>query len=66
MKNLLLILLIIIPAISFCQNEYKITTESAIRQEYSGSEAVVTAFVTITNIGNPDNWYENFSGFVLQ
>lgn len=66
MKNILLILLILIPAVSFCQNEYKITTESAIRQEYSGSEAVVTAFVTITNIGSQDNWYENFSGFVLQ
>lgn len=66
MRKILLILLFIIPVVSFSQNEYKITTESAIRQEYSGSEAVVTAFVTITNIGNQDNWYDNFSGFVLQ
>ena len=66
MRKLLLVLLFIIPVVSFCQNEYKITTESALRQEVSGSDAVVTAFVTITNIGNPDNWYENFSGFVLQ
>lgn len=56
----------IIPAISFCQNEYKITTESVIRQEFSGSDAVVTAFITITNIGNIDEWYENFNGFVLR
>ncbi|HEY5535144.1 MAG TPA: hypothetical protein VIL99_09460 [Ignavibacteria bacterium] len=66
MKNLILFLLIFIPSILICQNEYKITTESVTWQGFSSTDAVVTAFITITNTGSTDNWYENFNGFSLR
>lgn len=50
----------------FAQSEFIITTESAIWQEFSGSNAVITAFITITNTGSTDNWYDNFSEFRLK